>query len=249
MEQCSANVASFRIYNLNQNNRSQIRHDMYDYDDIRSIAFSAGYGDRLSLAFKGNISSAWSVREGSTFITQIECYDGGFAYTNAITDTTFPAGSSQQGIIQNLIGDLPGVSQGAIGNYQGTTTRATAYSGPTSEILDELTGGGFFIDNSKAHCLQDNECLVENIPVISPASGLLGTPVKEQTYILFDILFEPSLRIGQLIRLESTTADHFNGNHKVLSLHHRGTISDAVCGNAITSVGLLPGVFNEVSVG
>lgn len=245
----SANTCSIRIYNLNPNNRAQIRKDQFDFGDLRTIAFAAGYGDKLSLAFQGNISQAWSVREGNNMITQIECYDGGYAYVNAITNEQFPGDTNQSSIIDSLASSLPGVTKGAIGSYPGQISRGNSYSGPTTDILKDLTGGGFFIDNSKAHCLNDNECLAGDIPLINAKSGLLGTPVKEQTYINFDVLFEPSLKVGQLIQLESQTADHFNGKHKVLSIKHRGMISEAVCGTAITSVGLLPGTFVPVSEG
>lgn len=245
----SANTCSIRIYNLSLDNRSQIRKDQFDFADLRTISFAAGYGDRLSLAFSGNISQAWSVREGSNMITQIECYDGGYAYVNAITGNQFPSGTSESSIIDSLASSLPGITRGAIGSYPGEISRGNSYSGPTVDILRDITGGGFFIDNGKAHCLNDNECIESGIPLINSESGLLGTPIKEQTYINFDILFEPSLKVGQLIQLESSTADHFNGKHKVLSIKHRGMISEAVCGQAITSVGLLPGIFTPIPEG
>lgn len=242
----SANVASIRIYNLSPNNRSQIRKDQFDFGDLRTISLMAGYGDNLSLAFQGNISQAWSVREGNNMITQIESYDGGYAYVNSITNQSFPSGTPQKSIIDSLASSLPGVSVGAIGNFPGEISRGNSMSGSTTDLLRDISGGAFFIDNGKAHCLKDNECLEGNIPLINSKSGLLGTPIKEQTYINFDVLFEPSIKVGQLIRLDSETAEHFNGTHKVLSIKHRGIISEAVCGTAITSVGLLPGVFTPV---
>jgi hypothetical protein len=246
----SANVAQLRIYNLSPNNRSQIRKDQFDTLDLRQISFAAGYGNNLSLAFAGNITQAWSVRENTNMITQIESFDGGYAYVNAVTNQQFPAGTPKRSIIDSLAQSLPGgLSVGAIGNYSGDISRGNSISGGTADLLNQMTGGGFFIDNGKVHCLNDDECLAGNIPLINAQSGLLGTPVKETTYINFDMLFEPSLRVGQLIRLESLTADHFNGTHKILSIHHRGMISDAVCGAAITSIGLLPGVFTTVSEG
>lgn len=242
----SANVCSIRVYNLSPNNRSQIRKDQFDFGDLRTISLLAGYGDNLSLAFNGNINQAWSVREGNNMITQIESYDGGFAYVNAITNQSYISGTPQRSIIDSLANSLPGVSVGAIGNFTGQISRGNSYVGATTDLLRDISGGGFFIDNGKAHCIKDDECLAGNIPLINSKSGLLGTPVKEQTYINFDVLFEPSLKVGQLIKLESETADHFNGTHKVLSLKHRGMISEAVCGSAITSVGLLPGVFTPI---
>lgn len=242
----SANVASIRVYNLSPNNRGQIRKDQFDFGDLRSITFAAGYGDNLSLAFKGNISQAWSVREGTNMVTQIESYDGGYAYINAVTNDQFPKDTPQSSILDSLVKNLPGVSVGAIGSYEGQISRGNSYNGSTTDILNQITGGGFFIDNGKANCLNDDECLEGDIPLVNAQSGLLGTPVKESTYINFDMLFEPSLRVGQLIELQTLTSDNFNGTHKVLSLKHHGMISEAVCGVAITSVGLLPGVFTPI---
>lgn len=248
----SANVCSIRVYNLSASNRAQIRLDQYDWGNKnREIAFFAGYGDKLSLGFKGNISQAWSVREGVNMITQIECYDGGFAYINAVTNDQYPSGTPQSSIVDSLVKNLEGsgVTRGAIGSIPGEIQRGNAYNGSTTDILNDLTGQGFFIDNGKAHCLSDTECLAGDIPVINSQSGLLGTPVLETQYITFDMLFEPSLKIGQLINLKSQTAEHFNGTHKVISLKHRGMISEAVCGDAITTVGLLPGSFTPVAEG
>lgn len=239
----SANVASIRIYNLNANNRAQIRKNINDSDSFRSVELKAGYGDALAILFSGNITQAWSVREGTNFITQIESFDGGFAFANATSSLTAPAGTPQLSVIETLVQDLgkAGVQPGVLGAIPGSLPRGNAYSGDTCKVLQELTGGRFYIDNGKAYVLSDNECLAGPLTVISAASGLLGTPVREQTIINFDMLFQPKLAIGQLVTLQSTTTDdaNVNGDYKVISLKHRGMISDAVCGDAITSVGLL----------
>lgn len=253
----SASTSQFRIYNLSPNNRSQIRRDEYDTGDRRDVSFKAGYGDKLAFGFIGNISHAWSVREGNNIVSQIECYDGGFAYINAITSAQFKAGTPQKSIITALATSLKqyGVSIGSIGDYSGSIGRGNSYVGSTMDVLSQITGGAVFIDNGKLNVLKDNECIQSDILLINAQTGLLGTPLLEQQFIHLDMLFEPALQIGQLVLLETSTADavvpgfsntSFNGIHKVISLHHRGTISEAVCGEAITSVGLLPGVFTPV---
>lgn len=267
----SANIASVRIYNLNPDNRNQIQRNQYDYLDLRKISLFAGYGDHLALVFSGNINQAWSVREGNNFITQIESYDGGLAYNNAITSTSFngpPSNTTQQSIIESLAKSLNStetgdIKVGAIGNYDGQISRGNSFSGNTLQILSEMiggSGGGIFIDNGVLHILRDNEAIQGVPPVISSKTGLLGTPIVEETYINIDMLFEPSLKVGQLIELDSSTADDevrltsinvfskFNGVHKVISIKHHGMISSAVCGSVITSVGLLPGNFEQVPV-
>jgi hypothetical protein len=238
----SANASSFRIYNLSPNTRNQIRKNISDYQDLRKINLKAGYiGSNLPVVFDGNITQAWSVREGTNFITQIESFDGGFAFANGLTATSFPEGTDQNTIIETLIASLPAVTPGIVGDFSGALSRGNAYSGSTPELLRELTGGGFFIDNGKAHALKNNECLAGELQVITAESGLLGTPVRENTILNFDMIFEPRLLIGQIIELQSSTDVNFNGLYKIISLKHRGMISETVCGDAVTSVGLWNG--------
>ncbi len=232
----SANVCQVRVYNLSLLNRNQIRFNSADYGTYRAIELRAGYGSNPPIIFKGNISQAWSVREGVNFITQIECYDGGFAFINGTTETQFPSGTETQTVIETLAGSLPNVALGAIGSYPGSLSRGNSYSGNTADILAQQTGGGFFVDNEKANALGTNE-YIDNLPsfTIGSQSGLLGTPVLEQTIVRFDMIFEPALNAGQKIKLDSITEANFNGDYKVTGVKHRGMISEAVCGAVITT--------------
>lgn len=237
----SANVCSVRIFNLSEKRRLQILKDAFNFDDLRLIVLQAGYGlANLPVIFAGNISQAWSVREGTNMITQIESYDGGFAFSNAQINQQFPSGTDQSSVINALISSLGpyGVQPGIVSpTYSGQLSRGNSYVGNPTTILSELTGNGFFIDRSKANCLADNECLVGPLTTISSATGLLGTPVREQQSLNFEMLFEPHLEVGQIIDINSVTGANFNGPYKVVSLKHRGMISQAVCGDAVTSVG------------
>lgn len=249
----SANTCSIRIYNLAPVTRDLIRKDPTDYGDQREITFQAGYGDKLSLGFKGNIQQAWSSREGSNMITEIECFDAGFAYVNATYEgPPFPKGTPDRTILATMAQSIGGgVSVGAIGpSYDGVTTRGTAITGSPIERLTELSEGGFFIDGQVANVLAENEALYTGgIPLINAASGLLGTPLLESTFVHVEMLFEPGIQVAQLVQLESQTATRFNGQHKVVGIKHRGTISEAVSGNAVTTLILLPGTFTPVKAG
>ncbi len=233
----SANVCQIRIYNLSPFNRNQIRFNVSDYGRFRAVELRAGYGTNLAKIFAGNISQAWSVREGVNFITQIECYDGGFAFNNGVTNMQFPAGVEQKQVIRTLAGSLPEVEVGSFGSYPGTLSRGNTYSGNTTEILSQLTGGGFFIDNGVANALGTNEYIPDfgGTIVINSKSGLLGTPVLEQTIVRFDMLFEPGLNAGARVLLQSITENNFNGEYKITSVKHRGMISEAVAGSVITT--------------
>lgn len=239
----SANVCQIRLYNLSELNRNQIFFNAFNQSKFRAILLKAGYGENLSTIFTGNISQAWSVREGVNFITQIECYDGGFAFVNGNVDIPFPAGTPIKTVITTLMAQLPGVSVGAVGNFTGVLNRGNTYSGNPAQILFELTGGAFFIDNGKAYALQSDEFLpqiggtAQGQPVIlvNDETGLLGTPVLEQSIVRFEMLFEPSINVGRLISLVSSTNPSLNGIYKVTAVKHRGMISGTVAGAMITT--------------
>lgn len=246
----SANDAQIRIFNLNEISRGIIRQDMYDFDNRKLIFLYAGYGDNLPLIFSGTTTQAWSVREGTDWVTTMECFDMGFGFINSRFNNTYPSGTQQKTIITDMVNSLSqfGIQKGAIGSYPGAIQMGNTYTGSPVDLLrEQMTNGGFCVDNGKAHCLNDNEAIAGEPLVLNAQSGLLGTPLRELQYLNVDILFEPRLFLYQLVRLESQDelAD-FNKLYKVKSVAHKGMISGSVCGEAKTSVGLIPGDFTEV---
>lgn len=246
--------ATFRIYNLSKLKRDELRRDSYAaigsnfLNQIR-IKLDAGYGDSLSTIFTGQIQQAFSVREGVDFITQITAFDGLSAFSNARANVSARSGTDQRAVISQLITTLKefGVDEGSIGDFSGVLSRANCYSGSTISLLHELTGGSFFIDNGKANVLLDNECIESARFVVTPASGLLNTPVRESRFVTFDILFEPKLAVGTQVFIESFTDNSFNSEYIVKNLTHKGVISDAVSGGLITSVGAIAGKYSPVA--
>lgn len=244
----SANICSLRIYNLSERNRSLIRKDRNNFDIYRKVELMAGYGTNLATIFSGNVTAAWSVREGTNFISQIESFDGGFAYVNGQVNTQFPAFTPTRSIISAITDSLPGVQKGLIGDFPESIQRGNAISGSATDALEQVTNGNFFIDNSVVQCLKPDECIGAEALVVNSQSGLLGTPIREEAILHFDMLFEPALFIGKRIILNSSTGQNFNGEYKCISIHHRGIISPVVSGTLITTVGLFFGTANLKSV-
>jgi hypothetical protein len=244
----SCNTAKLRIYNLGQHNRNFIRFNFSNTGQFQQVQLNAGYGNNLPLVFTGNISQAFSVREGVNFITEIECYDGGFGAVTGTFEGYFPAGTLWATVIATIAAAIPGVSLGKVGSFPGTLARAQCYSGNPKDILNEITGGGVFIDNGKVNVLGSAECIATPNPtVINSQTGLLNTPQVEQITVRFEMLFEPTLHVGEIVIIDSATEPAFNGPAKITGVKHRGTISGAVCGDAVTmgeffSNGTLTGV-------
>lgn len=239
----STNVAQFRIFNLSEHHRKRIYKDSFQHNLYKAVQFDAGYGDQLSTVFKGSISRAWSVREGVNYVTTIECFDGGEALLNAQTNLNFPKGTSQADMMNTISKQLKpwNVQTGVIGDYPDKNSRGNTRHGNAAEHLDEISQGGFFVDLERVYCLNDNECLRSPIDEISSESGLLGTPVRQETYIYVDLLFEPRVVMAQKLTLKSKTMNNFNTEYRVVSIKHRGVISESVCGDAVTTLGLFSG--------
>jgi len=236
----SANDSTIRVYNLAENIRSQIRKNNMDFDKVMHCRLDAGYGNNLATVFNGNISEAYSMREGTNIVTQITSFDGGEAFNQGFTNQSFTSGTENKTIVENFVDSMSifGVKRGAIGDVPGSISRGNSFTGQTTQILTELTGGGFFIDNGKANILGTSEVIKAEVRIISAETGLLQTPVRQGQFIYFDMLFEPQIQVGHKIKLESVTEKSVNGFYKVSSVLHKGIISDSVGGSVTTNVGL-----------
>lgn len=230
------------IYNLNKYSRKSIQKDSYEYSKLgRTIELLGGYGNNLYSIFKGNILSAQSERQGTDFVTTVECYDGGYAKKQGYISKTFQKGTPYLKVVESLVATLSdfGVTKGAIGEVLGETTRAISLEGYAYDLLIHYTGGNCFIADSKVYVLNNREFTGDYIPEINADTGILGTPVVEETKLKFSMIFEPRINAGQLIKVNSSTtsSEKVNGEYKVTSVTHRGTFSDGVSSSVVTEIG------------
>jgi len=246
------NTAKITLYNLSAYHRNLLWYDQDTYDVFNyiTIRLYAGYGDgpQWPLIFSGQVSRGWSYRQGTDFLSVLECFDGGVAYQNAVSTVNFGAGESQQVVVETLINDLApyGVSVGAVTNLAGTLSKGASYSGQTVDILRQVTNGNFFIDNLKANVLMANDAIGGNQVLINGLSGLLNTPLKQNRLVTFNMLFEPRLVCGSTVNIQASTVTVYNGVYKIVGFHHRGIISQVVSGEAVTELEAASGSFNTV---
>lgn len=243
----STNTASLVIYNLSEDTRKKIYKDQYNISDRRAIQLYAGYNDGtqmlLPMVFNGEIRSAYSTRRGPDVRTEIECFDGGFAMANSFSSQSIGQGATQAEIIARLAKDLQGVEgPPTIGNFlTQVAKRGLAVFGNPAEILKQITNNNFYIDNQRAYILNKDEVVLGEVAVISSESGIIETPRRADTQVEVTIVFEPRIKVSQMISLESITEKNFVGIYKVVGFQHRGVISGATAGDCTTTVSLLSG--------
>lgn len=237
-----ANTFSIRIYNLNENTRSKLIKDYWTFSVNRKVILYAGYGELINLqqVLTGFINQCWSVREGVNFITEIQGTSVGFAFSDAFSSGTYGNGATYKSVIEKVAQDYAkfGIDVGEIGRgYNTSVPQGKAYCGRTKDVISGLVGNSAFVDNFKLNCISDNEVLkTVNVSKIDASTGLLGTPVRNQSVLVFETLFDPNLVPGQLVSIKSGTEKAYNGNCKIMSVNHKGMISPAVCGSLISKV-------------
>lgn len=243
----SPNSGRFRIYNLSENVRKDIFHVRYDSDEVnrQRVQFFVGYetNQQLPLIFLGDVFIAGTKRIGPDWITDIDCFDGGVGMNSGQISLNRPAGWTAEEILTTLFGSMPYVKFGAIGDIHYDNSRGISMVGNAWEIAERMVGEGLlFIDNHKAYAINENEFIVKpgQIELILGPNNIIGTPRREGAIIEVDMILEPSVFIGQAVTINSLETV-YNDTYKLMGIHHRGTISGAVCGEAITTLSLWTG--------
>lgn len=250
--QPTANCLQLRIYSLPKTIRDQLRFDISSISDRQELALRAGYKslhknlNDLPLIFMGSIKYAYSEKVNNVdWVSIIECYDGGFSISNSRINDSFKRNENYRYCMDKVFAKLEGVRKGRISkkliSEDEKILREQSVKAKVFDYLNENLGNKWFIDNQIVNVLDDDECLDGVFKVVSPETGLISTPRRSETFIDFDMIFEPRLLLGQLINLRSVTDPAFNGTYKLITIKHRGTISDVNASQLITSCRVFKG--------
>lgn len=235
----STNTATITIYNLDGSTRESIYQDrlIFETNKRKMLTLEAGYGETLTMVCLGYIQQCYSERVGTDFVTTIEVLDPDIL--SEYTSVTFEAGTSFEEAYKYLASQLPSLQIGELGQLKGEFKTPVVFDGNAFVAINKLTGGHTFIDNGVINTLNDNETLSNyDAYLIASETGLLGTPKRYDAVLEINMLFEPTIRIGQMVEIQSETQSRFNGQYKVLGYTHQCTISEAECGTRTTSLQL-----------
>jgi len=108
------NSCVLSVFNLSQEHRRELESlNIYDpkksakggaHKTVKSgniqVEVHAGYGESMSLLFRGFLRRAISTRDGSSWMTTIEGEDGGHDYYARRVVQSFPAGSTKLAVVR-----------------------------------------------------------------------------------------------------------------------------------------------------
>lgn len=213
------NKIQIKLYNLSERNRLALVKDAEQRKRI-PLSLSVGYQGRLELVFKGTVHKGENTRQGPDIITTLEGLDGGFDYLNSFTNRTVSGGRRA---VDSALEDMPNTTAGKI-NDRPALSRPKVLVGNSVRLIEDTIGPGetWYIDNEQLFIISDNQVTSRLIPVVSAETGLISTPSREFQEVTFQTLMNPSIKIGQRVKLISATAPHLDGVYKIDTISYSG---------------------------
>lgn len=236
----ASNTGQFQFINLSETAKSLLWLDIWNFSK-KYIFFKlyAGYGENMPLIFAGYVNQCMSYKDGGStdFITELVTNNNGMMQDKDYMNVTFSKGTKFTDIIKYATQDNKYIRAGYITPDISPLTRDRTFIGqPLDLIQRENSGYNIFIANGEINVLGDRDVLPGEVQVISDNAGLLGSPKRSQAWVECDLIFEPQLRAGQAIALNSTTLPFLNRAYKIIQVRHKGIISPNVSGKLVTSV-------------
>lgn len=217
------NTGEITIYNLNQNTRNLITTKYYQHVEL----YICYREDDFRLIFKGDVISINNSQSDLDIITHLKCADGFKAYTDKTIVKILSAGQSDIVVVNEALASF-NIQAATIDLPRNTILpRGKVLFCDAREAVSKVA-----INNRADWSIQDGQLAI--IPkntalrndegyIISSATGMIGSPEKNDDGLEVTTLCNPYFKIGGLIRIESQITE-YNGNYKIKSIQHEGDL-------------------------
>lgn len=173
---------------------------------IGNVSKAVPKNEKKTAKGKGKNKFSQSVIEGVDIITKVQLSDGENRYRNARLTKGFPPNASLNQVLDELTKSL-GLAKGAReGVPSQKYANALTVSGLVRDHLSVLTKGNglqWSIQDETLQILPKNGSTKDSIIVLSPSSGLVGSPQKSDKGIEFTSLMQPQIRPGRRVQIDS----------------------------------------------
>ena len=108
--------------------------------------------------------------------------------------------------------------------------------GDSYKLIQGLTNNHAFIAGETMYVLGEDEVLHGDAFVLDSDLNFT-TPKRRDTYVELDTIFCPEIRIAGIAEVHSLEK-RYDGQYQVFGIHHNVTFSEAIKGDAITTISL-----------
>lgn len=225
------NKALIKIFNLASATRSAMKKKG------AAVVLSAGYESNAAVIFSGDSRLTDHVKEGTDWVTTIECGDGERAYQFQRVSESFKPGTPIADVIRHCAKSL-GINVGnleeelARGDFRGGLTQFAhgyAVHGKASAELDKLmrtAGLSWSVQNGALQVLRGGAPATGSAILLTPETGLVGSPdfgtwdkKKNAAPIRVKSLLQPTIRCGGRVEIR---ASNIKGQFRVDKISHEG---------------------------
>jgi len=217
------NTGEIRIYNLRAENRAALQEAGLE------VVLEAGYVGDLRTLFKGDTVTTTIERDAVNWATTVELTDGGKEMAKARVNVSSRGGQGVGGALRevaNALGlDVGNLEDKLAGNRSVLKEFLSgfSFSGSAADAVDQLAssmGLGFSVQGKTMQFLGAKEALPGPAVVLSPSTGLLGSPsVGEKGVVTARSLLNGLLVPGRRVELSSAIVE---GAYVCDSVKHDG---------------------------
>lgn len=205
-----ANKASISIWNLNEDHRQSVSSQ-----DQIPVSISAGYENRFSRIFLGNLDRATSVLNGPDIVTTLESGDGKSKMRSTNISKSYP----RQTPVKTIISDLAKAIGIGTGNLEEIIATAKLPTADTQTITGVAVFGNasrelrywldslrieWSIQDGALQLLKKRDSLKSEAIRLTPDTGLIGSPsVDNKGKLSATALLIPDLEPGRVVVVDS----------------------------------------------
>jgi hypothetical protein len=232
----SFNTLQLEIYNLKQSTRARLE------ENSESLLLVGGYADNPQTIYDGQIRRSFSTRDGPDWVTTVHGGDQYAALRQATISKSYAAGQPVKLLLQEVAESFGLTVAPLIQNADdlGAILGAYSMSGSSAVVMDTLTesyGLKWAVQDGRLEVVGALDTINDTAAVvISPATGMIGSPVVTDAGVEVNTLMNPLIRPWRRIKIisdaEATNIDFLqfrkavpvlsDGTYPVASVRHRG---------------------------
>lgn len=225
----SSNTAEIKIWNLSENHRNSVGKELDD------VMVEAGYipptgSGNVGIIFLGQIRDVEHTREGPDIVTTLSCGEGDKAFRKATISKTYPKGTPVKDVVEGIYEQFEkqGIKKGEWKFPENMEDFKRPYSmcGACSREMNTIgRGKGFYwsIQNGTMEVIPGDGHL-PGVVLLSPTSGLIGTPTITDNGVKAQALLNPEIRPNRTVKIESEVLE-MNGEdgiYRVSQIEYSG---------------------------